>query len=189
MFEFSEISEHPDKYNDNNKISNNFSMNFANDSIYSENDNDISFLLISKKKLFEIEINLNEKIESNYLIKQNRNNKNIDNNRQIKFILKKENHKNLENNKKYIMYRKDAYYKHFKAIFAKFIKNKANKLKHDCFPLYDKNNFSAVSYKYTGNPKEKDNFMFLSFKIKELLVYGKNEKLKNRQYNNELATS
>jgi hypothetical protein len=187
MFEFSEISEHPDKYNDNNKISNNFSMNFANDSIYSENDNDISFLLISKKKLFEIEINFNEKIESNYLIKQNRNNKNIDNNRQIKFILKKENHKNLENNKKYIMYRKDAYYKHFKAIFAKFIKNKANKLKHDCFPLYDKNNFSAVSYKYTGNPKEKDNFMFLSFKIKELLVYGKNEKLKNRQYNNELA--
>ena len=69
MFEFSEISKHPDKYNDNNKTSNNFEMNFANDSIYSENDNDISFLLISKKKLFEIEINFNEKIESNYLIK------------------------------------------------------------------------------------------------------------------------
>ena len=69
MFEFSEISEHPDKYNDNNKIPNNFETNFANDSIYSENDNDISFLLISKKKLFEIEINFNEKIESNYLIK------------------------------------------------------------------------------------------------------------------------
>ena len=71
MFEFSEISKHPDKYNDNNKIPNNFETNFANDSIYSENDNDIviSFLLISKKKLFEIEINFNEKIESNYLIK------------------------------------------------------------------------------------------------------------------------
>ena len=56
------------------------------------------------------------------------------------------------------MYRKDAYYKHFKAIFAKYIKNKANKLKNNCFPAYEKNNFSALSYKYTGNPKEKDNY-------------------------------
>ena len=46
------------------------------------------------------------------------------------------------------MYREDAYYKHFKATFAKYIKNKANKLKNDCFPFYDKNNFSSTSYKY-----------------------------------------
>jgi len=186
MLEFSEIFEYSNKYNNKNNFSNNFEINCNNDSICNENDNDISFLLISKKKLFEIEINFNDKIETNYLIKENRNNENIDNNKQIKFILKKENQNNFENNKKFNMYRKDAYYKHFKAIFAKYIKNKANKLKNDCFPFYDKNNFSAVSYKYTGNPKEKDNFMFLSLKIKELLVYGKNEKLKNRQYNNEL---
>ena len=29
-------------------------------------------------------------------------------------------------------------------------------------------------------------YNFLSFKIKDLLSYGKDEKLKNRQYNNEL---
>ena len=186
MLEFSEISVNSDKFNRNNNFSNDFEVNFDNSSIRNENDNDISFLLISKNKLFGIEINFNEKIENKYLIKQNRNNENIENNKQIKFILKQENQKNREDNKKYIMYRKDAYYKHFKAIFAKYLKNKANKLKNDCFPLYDKNNFSAVSYKYTGNPKEKDNFMFLSFKIKDLLIYGKNEKIQNRQYNNEL---
>ena len=43
-----------------------------------------------------------------------------------------------------------------------------------------------MAYKYTGNPKEKDNYLFLSFKVKDLLSYGKDEKIKNRQYNNEL---
>ena len=43
-----------------------------------------------------------------------------------------------------------------------------------------------MSSKYTGNPKEKDNYKFLSFTIKELLSYGKDEKKKNRQYNNQL---
>jgi hypothetical protein len=186
MLEISDISVNSEKNKENNKFQNDFNLNFDNDSICNENDNDISLLLLPKNKLFEIEINLNEKIDTNYLIKQNRNNENIENSKQLKFILKKENIKNLENNKNYFMYRKDAYYKHFKAIFAKYIKNKANKLKNNCFPAYDKNNFSALSYKYTGNPKEKDNFKFLSFKIKDLLVFGKNEKQKNRQYNNEL---
>ena len=186
MLEISDISVNSEKNKENNKFQNDFNLNFDNDSIWNENENDISLLLLPKNKLFEIEINLNEKIDTNYLIKQNRNNENIENSKQLKFILKKENIKNLENNKNYFMYRKDAYYKHFKAIFAKYIKNKANKLKNNCFPAYDKNNFSALSYKYTGNPKEKDNFKFLSFKMKDLLVFGKNEKQKNRQYNNEL---
>ena len=43
-----------------------------------------------------------------------------------------------------------------------------------------------MAYKYTGNPKEKDNFHFLSFKVKDLLSYGKDDKIKNRQYNNDL---
>ena len=43
-----------------------------------------------------------------------------------------------------------------------------------------------MAYKYAGNPKEKDNYLFLSFKVKDLLFYCKNEKIKNRQYNNEL---
>ena len=85
-----------------------------------------------------------------------------------------------------LIYRKDAYYKHFKSIFARYIKDKANKLKNICFPHYNKNNFSALSYKYTGNPKEADNFKFLSFKVKDIITMGKDIKIKNRQYNNEL---
>jgi hypothetical protein len=83
-------------------------------------------------------------------------------------------------------YRKDAYYKHFKAILGKYIKNKTNELKNKCFPYYSKNNFSTPNYKYIGNPKEKDNFNFLSFAIKDLLIYGKDRVNQNRQYNNEL---
>lgn len=89
---------------------------------------------------------------------------------------------NIENN----FYRKDAYYKHFKANLGKYIKNKINELKNKCFPYYSKNNFSTPNYKFTGNPKEKDNFYFLNFSIKDILIYGKDNKAQNRQYNNEL---
>jgi hypothetical protein len=84
------------------------------------------------------------------------------------------------------LYRKDAYYKHFKVILGNFIKSKINILKNKCFPYYSKNNFSTPNYKYTGNPKEKDNFYFLHFTIKDLLIYGKDNANQNRQYNNEL---
>jgi hypothetical protein len=93
---------------------------------------------------------------------------------------------NLKKEKKNYVYRKDAYYKHFKALFAKYIRNKVNNLKNICFPNFNKNNFAALSYKFTGNPKEKDNIKFLSMKIKDLLILGKDEEIKNRQYNNEL---
>ena len=83
-------------------------------------------------------------------------------------------------------YRKDAHYKHFKVILGKYIKNKINELKNKCFPYYSKNNFSSPNYKYTGNPKEKDNFNFLHFTIKDILIYGKDNKKRNRQYNNEI---
>ena len=52
-----------------------------------------------------------------------------------------------------IIYRKDSYYKHFKAILGKYIKDKINTLKNKCFPYYSKNNFSTPNYKYTGNQK------------------------------------
>ena len=85
-----------------------------------------------------------------------------------------------------VVYRKDAYYKHFKANLVKYIKDKLNILKNKCFPFYSRNNFSSPNYKYTGNPKEKDNFIFLSFKIKDIMIFGKNKAKFNRQYNNEL---
>ena len=90
---------------------------------------------------------------------------------------------NLKSQRKY---RKDAYYKHFKAIFGKFVKKKVNELKNKCFPLIENNNFSTPSYKYIGNPKEIENYNFLGFKIKDLLIYGREPKKHNRQYNNQL---
>ena len=89
---------------------------------------------------------------------------------------------NIENN----YYRKNAHYKHFKVFLGKYIKNKINELKNKCFPYYSKNNFSTPNYKYTGNPNEKDNFHFLYFSIKDILIFGKDNKTQNRQYNNEL---
>ena len=91
--------------------------------------------------------------------------------------------KAMENSKNK-KYRKDAYYKHFKVIFGKYLKNRINALKNICFPEFNKNNFASPNYKYTGNPKEKDNYNFLSYKVKDILTYG--EKKQNRQYNNNL---
>ena len=85
-----------------------------------------------------------------------------------------------------VVYRKDAYYKFFKTNLVSYIKNKINTFKNKSFPFYSKNNFSSPNYKFTGNPKEKDNFKFLSFRIKDIMIYGKNKAKFNRQYNNEL---
>ena len=60
-----------------------------------------------------------------------------------------------------------------------------NILKNRCFPYYIRNNFSTPNYKYTGNPKEKDNLNFLSFTIKDILIYGRDKENYNRQYKNE----
>ena len=151
------------------------------------NSSDLNtFFESSKNKLFEIEINENNNYNKN--IKFLNNSINNKHKKDIKFISKKEEDfiDNNDKNQKNYIYRKDAYYKHFKSLFAKYIKDKANKLKNICLPHFDKNNFFAISYKYTGNPKEKDNLQFLSFSIKDLLSYGKDKKLKNRQYHNEL---
>ena len=171
-----------DNTNENNFF--NHDNNNLND-IFTPQDNilDFSFLPLSEKKLFEIEISENKKFNSNndkehinFLIKQNTKKsikKNI-------FLLKgNEDVINTNNNSNYI-YRKDAYYKHFKSIFAKYLKDKVNRLKNN------KNNFSSLVYKYTGNRKKKDNYLFLSFKVKDLFTYGRNDKNKNRQYNNAL---
>ena len=153
-----------------------------------ENGFGFSLILFSENNLFNIEKdnNFTKRLESNYFIQNNDINESSEQDKKIKFILEKENLEKIVNNNKNNVYRKDAYYKHFKAIFARYIKNKANRLKNTCFPRFNQNNFSALVYKYTGNPKEKDNNIFLSFTIKELLIFGKNEKTKNRQYNNEL---
>ena len=127
-----------------------------------------------------------------------KNNNNIKNDNQIKkpinhnsksihekkssSVIWKVNRNNEDNN----IYRKDAYYKHFKAIFGQYIRNKINTLKNKCFPFFSRNNISSPNYKYIGNPKEKDNYIFLSFTIKDILLYGIDTKKQNRQYNNQV---
>ena len=164
--------------------SNSLEISLYNNNNYNNNDSN-TFFESTKNKLFEIEINEINNYNKNLEFLSN--SINIKSNKEIKFISKKagDTKNNKENQNKYV-YRKDAYYKHFKSLFAKYIKDKANKLKNICFPHFDKNNFFAISYKYTGNPKEKDNLQFLSFSIKDLLTYGKDKILKNRQYHNEL---
>ena len=189
MFDFSEITLNSNDLNDNDSYLINLDNDNKSDFIFSGKDFDISYILLPKKKLFEKEINQN----SNYIFdcnlkyfnnKENKE-KNIIKNKIVKFNSVKEIPEKL-NIHQNLVYRKDAYYKHFKAIFARYLKLKANKLKNICFPQFNKNNFSAVSYLYTGNAKQKDNYKFLFFKIKELLILGKDENLQNRQYNNEL---
>ena len=175
---------------DNNNRYDFIDVDNDNDFILNNNNFDLPFIS-QENKLFEKEINdnlFNTDLcnTNNILYYNNKTKKDSNKDTQIKFISKKEIlDKNNINNIK-LIYRKDAYYKHFKSIFARYIKDKANKLKNICFPYYNKNNFSALSYKYTGNPKEADNLKFLSLNVKDIIIMGKNIKRKNRQYNNEL---
>jgi len=139
-----------------------------------------------KNKLNKKEINFNQRNTSNKI----QGKKNIKTSHEVKNNSLKD--KNYCTNKfkvnmlTNIVYRKDAYYKLFKTNLISYIKNKINTFKNKIFPFYSKNNFSSPNYKFTGNPKEKDNFKFLSFKIKDIMIYGKNKAKFNRQYNNEL---
>ena len=161
------FSKYDDMINDNNKI--------AINNIYrNKNNKKKREIKKPKKKILNIKIKNQPK---KLLINTNNSNDKIDSST----IIWKVNKDNQDNN----LYRKDAYYKHFKAIFGQYIRNKVNILKNKCFPYYSKNNISSPSYKYIGNPKEKDNFNFLSFTIKEILLYGIDIKKKNRQYNNQ----
>ena len=175
---------------DNNNRYDFIDIDNDNDFILNNNNFDLPFIS-QENKLFEKEINdnlFNTDLcnTNNILYYNNKSKKDSNKDTQIKFISKKEIlDKNNINNIK-LIYRKDAYYKHFKSIFARYIKDKANKLKNICFPYYNKNNFSALSYKYTGNPKEADNLKFLSLNVKDIIIMGKDIKRKNRQYNNEL---
>ena len=157
-----------------------------NDFTYAPIEFNISFLALPKKKLFEIEIKNKNNYKKNIRPKFQLGTKERRTKNKIIKLSVKSMQENLKTEKKNYVYRKDAYYKHFKALFAKYIRNKVNNLKNICFPNFNKNNFAALSYKFTGNPKEKDNIKFLSMKIKDLLILGKDEEIKNRQYNNEL---
>lgn len=79
--------------------------------------------------------------------------------------------------------------KHFKAYFSKFLKRYANALiKNSNLPLdFKMKKIYFPNYNsFTGNPKEKDNYIFLSFPVKKIFTYiKKGEKNINLQIKNE----
>ena len=179
----------------------NFSLDFdSSSSITNKKDNSFNENIKSikkRKKLFNIKY-MKEKHNKNknYNFQRKSENKKEKTAKSLNFQKIRDDKSNILNKKELspetplnimsnIFYRKDAYYKFFKVNLGKFIRNKMNILKNKSFSYYSKNNFSTPSYKYTGNPKEKDNYHFLSFTIKELLIYGKDKLKYNRQYNNE----
>ena len=146
-----------------------------------------SFQIKNKFKKKDIIFNIQKIQNKNKKVIQKTYNNEIKNKKIIDFKLNtKKFSTNILSN---VIYRKDAYYKHFKVNLGKYIKNRVNSIKNKCFPFYSRNNFSSPNYKYTGNPKEKDNFIFLSFKIKDILIKDKDKTTFNRQYNNDLLIS
>ena len=148
-------------------------LNFSNSNL--NNDKNEMFIVKSEKKNFDDRIDGIKKLSS---FKEIIGKKEEINLRKNIFICEKE--------KKDKLYRKDAYFKHFKAIFVKYLKNKLNYLKDLCFPNFILNKFSTPNYRFTGNAKQIDNYNFLSWSIKEILIYNENKKNENRQYNNKL---
>ena len=148
---------------ENTKYINN--LNFSNSNL--NNDRNEIFIVKREKK------NYNDKIDG------------IKNLSGLQEIIGKKEEINLRKNificekeKKDKLYRKDAYFKHFKAIFVKYLKNKLNNLKDKSFPIFILNKFSTPNYRFTGNAKQIDNYNFLSWSIKEILIYNENEKMK-----------
>lgn len=174
--EINHISYNIDQNLDVNSTLNIRSLTSSNDFIINDNNTELFFnkkdeIIFNKLKeihndtIFE---QIDKKIEEDDKHKE----KKI-----IKFIPTKE--------KKEKLYRKDYYYKHFKSLFGKYLKNYINNLKNICFPYFSFNNFSTPSYSFIGNAKELDNCTFLSWKIKDILIY-KGQNKGSRQYNNKL---
>lgn len=72
--------------------------------------------------------------------------------------------------------------KYFKTFFSKFLKEQSNKVKSKSklpSELKKQNIFSPHHKSYTGNPKESDDYKFLSFSVQDILTYYKGENSKN----------
>lgn len=168
---------------------------FLGDHNVNKENNENELIYNRKDKNLDNKINNNE--HSFLSLKETHNNKSLLLNKEQNIEIDKNQKENKEKeNKKIIkffgykmkqkLYRKDYYYKHFKSIIGKYLKNKVNNLKNKCFPNYIYNNFSTPNYSFIGNTKELDNFLFLSWSVKNILTYKENKNKANRQYNNKL---
>ena len=162
--------------------------NFNNDELDKELEEKLFYITPTKNKYEKKEIKYNIQKHNNNKKKEKIENKFLNEvgNDNMYDSKKNNNNKFKVNLLSGSVYRKDSYYKYFKVNLWKYIKNKMNTYKNKCFSFYSRNNFSSPNYKYTGNPKEKDNLAFLSFKIKDIITLGKDKAKFNRQYNNEL---
>lgn len=85
-------------------------------------------------------------------------------------------------NKKKPSKRIDYALKYFKTYFSSYLKDLANKiLARSALPsqLKKQKIFAPNHISYTGNPKESDDFKFLSFTVDQILTYYKDENCKN----------
>ena len=175
--------------NESFSLFSNMEQNFNNEELklLCEGNLFYSFQIKNKFKKKDIIFNIQKIQNRNKKVIQKTYNNEIKNKKIIDFKLNtKKFSTNILSN---VIYRKDAYYKHFKVNLGKYIKNRVNSIKNKCFPFFSRNNFSSPNYKYTGNPKEKDNFIFLSFKIKDILIKDKDKTTFNRQYTHDLLIS
>ena len=85
-------------------------------------------------------------------------------------------------NKKKPSKRIDYALKYFKTYFSSYLKDLANKIiAESALPsqLKKQKIFAPNHISYTGNPKESDDYKFLSFTVEKILTYYKDENCKN----------
>ena len=145
-----------------------------------QNLNDMSLFNFSEEfdKIYFPNLSSSENLSSSFFKKQEEIN------------IENESHKNKfeiisKNNNKNKYFRVDSAKKHFKVAVSQFFTEQINFLiKKSKLPKKLKKKIHLPHFKkFTSNPKEFDNFQFLSFDLKQILTFGKTEE--NLQGNND----
>ena len=156
-----------------------------------QNQNDMSLFNFSEEfdKIYFHNLSSSENLSSSFFKKQeeiNIENKGSLDSHKNKFeIISKNNNKN-----KY--FRVDSAKKHFKVAVSQFFTEQINFLiKKSKLPKKLKKKIHLPHFKkFTSNPKEFDNFQFLSFDLKQILTFGKtDENLQGNNYKKILEIS
>lgn len=126
----------------------------------------------------------NDNIEDLNLDAQNKNQNVSDIGLKKTFITSKETSSSIQkvSKSKKPSKRIDYALKYFKTFFSRYLKDQSNKVKSKSLlpsELKKQNIFSPNHISYTGNPKESDDYKFLSFSVQDILTYYKGENSKN----------
>ena len=126
----------------------------------------------------------NDNIEDQNLDAQNKNQNVSDSGLKKTFITSKETPNSIQkvSKSKKPSKRIDYALKYFKTFFSRYLKDQSNKVKSKSqlpSELKKPNIFSPNHISYTGNPKESDDYKFLSFSVQDILTYYKGENSKN----------